>query len=202
MSYRFYPDIYNRCVAEETRKTFKDKLDSGFFDKYMSGIGIDVGFVGYLNEPILPVLPSATGIDLNTPGYDGRTLPYENGSLDYVYSSHTLEHIDDWKNAIRDWYRVLKVGGHLVITVPHRDLYERKMNLPSKWNQDHKRFYIASSLLSEIEQSLDINSYRIRHFEETDKGYDYAIPLNLHPSGALELLIVLEKINPPEWKVI
>jgi SAM-dependent methyltransferase len=190
----------NRRVGEESSKTFKDKLHSGFFKKYMSGKGLDIGFSGYISG-VVPILPDAIGIDKTTPGYDGLTLPYATEELDYVYSSHTLEHITDYKATIKEWFRVIKEGGCLVITVPHRDLYERKLALPSKWNSDHRRFYQASTLLKEIEESLEVNNYRIREFKEDDSGYDYTIPLDKHPHGTLELLIVVQKIKQPIWKV-
>ena len=42
-------------------------------------------------------------------------IPLENASLDYVFSSHTIEHIDDPK----DFYRELeRVGKHITILVP------------------------------------------------------------------------------------
>jgi hypothetical protein len=44
--------------------------------------------------------------------------------------------------ALRSWYRVLKTNGHLIIFVPDRDLYEKKRALPSRWNSDHRRFFL------------------------------------------------------------
>lgn len=63
-------------------------------------------------------------------------------SLDWLFSSHCLEHLEDPERALRNWLRVVKVGGSLLIAVPHRDLYEGKKRLPSKWNPAHKRFYL------------------------------------------------------------
>jgi predicted SAM-dependent methyltransferase len=53
-------------------------------------------------------------------------LPFPDASQDTVFASHVLEHIEDWAASLVDWYRVLKIGGYMVIAVPHRDLYERK----------------------------------------------------------------------------
>lgn len=179
-------------TGEETRKTWQSKCYN-FFPNYMNGNGLDIGYAGYLKD-VHPVLPTAIGIDLSYPGYDGRTLPFPDESQDYVYSSHFLEHVSDYKNAIQEQFRVTKKHGFIVVVVPHRDLYEKKLTLPSRWNADHKRFYTASSLLKEIEDSLPINSYRIRHLLENDTGHDYTDGPDVHGRWNYEIEVVLEKL--------
>lgn len=190
-----------RQVGEESRKTYKDKLKNGFFDKYMSGEGLDIGFSGYLDN-VVPILESAIGVDTNYPNYDGRTLPFDTCSQDYVYSSHCLEHISDYKNAIQDWYRVTNIGGHIIIVVPHQFLYEKKKTLGSHWNSDHKRFYSAASLLKEVEESLVPNTYRVRLLEDGDKDFDYTIPPMKHSKGQYEITLVIQKIQKPNWDLV
>ena len=188
----------NRKVGTESQRTYKQYLLNGFFKKYMTGKGLDIGYAGYV-DGTLPILPTAIGVDTNYTGYDGVTLPFADASQDYVYSSHCLEHIADYKNALRDWFRVLKIGGHIVLTVPHQFLYEKKAKLPSTWNLDHKRFYTPASLLAEVEQSLKPNTYRIRLLEDGDQNFNYSIPPERHSSGQYEILLVLQKITPPAW---
>lgn len=165
----------------------------------MSGDSIlDIGYKGYLAD-IHPILPQAIGVDLDYPGYDGKVLPFADESQDAVFNSHTLEHIVDYRSVLRDWFRVLKVGGHLIIIVPHQFLYERRREPPSRWNADHKRFYTAGALLREIEEALEPTAYRVRLLEDNDADYDYQSPLDEHPSGSYEIICVLEKIAQPEW---
>jgi ubiquinone/menaquinone biosynthesis C-methylase UbiE len=59
-----------------------------------------------------------------------------------VYASHILEHVLDPVIALRNWHRIVRPGGHLIVCVPHRDLYEKKKFLPSNWNSDHKTFWL------------------------------------------------------------
>lgn len=59
-----------------------------------------------------------------------------------VYSHHCLEHLDDPITGLRNWWRILKKGGYLVITVPHRDFYEKRSTLPSIFNPDHKTMWL------------------------------------------------------------
>lgn len=190
----------NRKVGTESSQSYKQKLSSGFFGKYMSGNGLDIGFAGYTPD-VLPILDTAIGVDTNFPGYDGKTLPFPDLSQSYVYSSHCLEHISDYVNAIQDWYRVTKIGGHIITVVPHQFLYEKKLNLPSKWNEDHKRFYTPASLLAEFEKALEPNSYRVRLLEDGDDRFNYTLGPSQHSGGQYELTLVIEKIAKPDWRM-
>lgn len=180
-----------------------DELEaSGFFLKYMSGMGADIGYKGD-HKDAEPILYSAVGIDLNTPEYDGIHIPFQDNSLDYVYSSHCLEHIQDDVSALADWHRAVKPGGYIVINVPHQHLYERKLFKPSKWNPGgHLHFYTPAKLLQTVELALKPNTYRIRLLEDGDRGYGYDIPLTQYPTGQYEITLVIQKITPPTWDLI
>lgn len=155
----------------------------------MKGCGIEVG----CNSEDT-ILPGCIGFTIGTPHYDGLHLPIPTGSVDYVYSSHCLEHMNDAISAIREWWRVVKHGGHIVMVVPHRDLYEKKMEMPSRFSGEHMRFYTPASLLLDIEIALQVNSYRIRHLCDNDDGFDYEIPDEVHSKGSYEVEVVVEKI--------
>lgn len=186
----------------EAGRCYLRRLRSGFFDRYCSGdLVLDVGFSGYDNPESKAALPNALGIDLDYPGYDGITLPFADGSADTVMSSHCLEHILYDHAAIRDWYRVLKIGGFIVCMVPHQGLYEKRRFLPSQWNTDHKRMYTPASLLQSFEQALQLNTYRVRHLADNDTGFNYALGPDMHSEGAYEIELVIEKITPPDWKL-
>jgi len=167
--------------------------------RYLSGNAIlDIGFRG--GDPdAVPITEAATGIELDYPGYDGTHLPFSDESQDAVLAAHVLEHIDNYQEVLREWYRVLRIGGYLVIIVPHRHLYERRCDLPSRWNGDHKRFYSPASLLTEIEQALPVNGYRVRHLVDNDHAFDYRIPPDEPARGGYEIELVLERIARPSW---
>lgn len=148
-----------------------------------------------------PIVPNAIGIDVGYPGYDGRILPFPDELQDAVFSSHCLEHVEDARAAIREWFRVLKTDGFLVICVPHQYLYERKPDPPSRWNPDHRRFYTPAILLLDIEETLKPNTYRVRHLADNDAGYDYSIPPDQHPGGCYEIEVVIQKIRQLAWRM-
>ena len=184
--------------AEERRKRLPIYT---FFGEYMGGKGLDIGYRGSVTDNAEPVLPDAVGVDRDYPGYNGKVLPFPDESQDYVYSSHCLEHIKDSLAAIKEWFRVVKTGGYLIITVPHRDLYEKRLTRPSKWNPGHRKYYTPAELLLDIEHTLETNSYRVRYLQDCDEGYDYMIGPDVHPIGEYQIECVIQKIKKPEWSL-
>lgn len=69
---------------------------------------------------------------------------FEDGMCDAVFSSHLLEHIEDPAKALREWWRVLRLGGYLVLYLPHRDLYPN-IGQPGA-NPDHKHDFIPDDI--------------------------------------------------------
>lgn len=127
----------------ETTKAKPRLIESGFYARHIEGKKvIDVG-VGRLDtfDGADPICEWAEMHDKDI--CDATTMEaYEDESFDTVYSSHILEHLSDPIAAVKNWLRICKKGGIVFISVPHRDLYERKKTLPSKWNEDHKYFYL------------------------------------------------------------
>lgn len=189
-----------RRVGEESSRTWTQKLHDGFFKRFMRGTGLEIGGTGYI-DGVVPILESATNIEMDYPGYDGTHLPFPDASQDYVYSSHVLEHVGSPFSCLREWHRVLKVGGHMVIVVPHQHLYEKKLSPPSKWNGDHRIFFTPGTLLHMIEYALEVNSYRVRHMQDNDNGYSYDIGPEKHANGPYEIEIVIQKIKKPSWSL-
>lgn len=185
--------ILVRKVGTESSKTYQEKLDNGFFTKYMSGHGAEMGYAGY-TPGVVTILEDCDGYDTSTPGYDGLHIPVADGHYDWLYSSHCLEHIENWPATLKEWFRVVRPGGHIITVVPHRDLYEKKMGLPSRWNGDHKRFYTPASLLAEFESALPINSFRIRHLRDNDAGHIYTDGPDVHGRGQYDIELVIEKL--------
>jgi SAM-dependent methyltransferase len=166
---------------------------------YLSAANLlDIGFRG--GDPCAkPITENAIGVDLDYPGYDGTHLPFGDQTQDAIYASHVLEHVPNYRQVLAEWHRVTKVDGHLIIIVPHWHLYERRPDLPSRWNGNHQRFYTPARLLAEIENSLAANSYRIRLLVDNDRGFTYSDPPGAAPKCGHEIVLVLQKIVRPDW---
>ena len=83
-----------------------------FAKKFCFGRGVDVGFCKEDWK-----FPGAIGADLNddTNEYHALNLPQD---LDYIYSSHCLEHVDDWVSTMEYWCNSLRRGGILFLYLP------------------------------------------------------------------------------------
>lgn len=111
------------CITSETSHV------RSLLAKWCQGCGLDVGAGGD------KIVPHAISIDLPTPYYsfgpdavqlkgDARNLFWFNDSvLDFVYSSHLLEDFEDIVEAINEFARVLKLGGHMILYLPDELLY-------------------------------------------------------------------------------
>lgn len=123
----------------ETSKARARRDREGWFDRYAPArlSGIDIGCqADFLN---------ATFRRWDTIYGDGDATLMEgvpDGVFQTVYASHLLEHLDDPRTALRNWWRILRPTGHLIVCVPHRDLYEKRTHLPSRWNGDHKTYWL------------------------------------------------------------
>lgn len=76
-------------------------------------------------------LPGYIGIDSNPKsGADiirpAHNLPYLDGEVDEIRSSHMLEHVEHLSATLFEWFRVLKPGGLLWIRVPNFEVYVRE----------------------------------------------------------------------------
>lgn len=61
--------------------------------------------------------PGAHPIDLEFDDeWDAFHLP--SNENDYIFSSHCLEHLPNWVDAMNYWYDVIKEGGHLFLYLP------------------------------------------------------------------------------------
>jgi len=74
---------------------------------------------------------------------DFTDAPFENNSVDFVYSLNVLEHIEEDVRTISECYRILKQGGYCLFVVPRGDkLYDYFDEMLF-----HKRRYAKGELL-------------------------------------------------------
>lgn len=181
--YRHYEGETTRCHARRERE--------GFFEKYCTGEGLDVGYGGDV------ITPTAAGWDLRNG--DAQYLEgVEDESFDYVYSSHCIEHMLNVRVALQNWFRVVKPGGFLLLYLPHRDLYEKRKALPSLFNPDHKHMFLIGK--SELPDTLDIveeisrslTNFDIKYVKTCDEGY-VENPPGIQSHGEYSIEVVIKK---------
>jgi SAM-dependent methyltransferase len=159
-------------MATESSKSAPRRETEGFFTRYCTGRGIDIGCG---DDPLLP------GMDTwDLEQGDGQYLSgVADETYDFVYSSHFLEHVRDPHCALRNQWRILRPGGYLLGVVPDEDLYEQGI-WPSLFNIDHKLSYTIHKDKSWSPRSfnlVDILStlpeHKIIYIKTIDQKYDY-----------------------------
>lgn len=93
---------------------FAAKFAFPFAKEVCKGVGFDIG----CNRKEW-CFPNAIGIDLlfNT-GHHALFLPHK---ADYIFSSHCLEHLTNWVDALNYWSDILLSEGTLFLYLPHPD---------------------------------------------------------------------------------
>lgn len=131
--------------------------DPYFMNKYFIGIGLDIG--GFPDPLSLYVDQFPKLVSVETWDWEQGDAQFMDGiqdeQLDFVHSSHCLEHLEDPFEGISNWFRILKRGGHLVITVPEEDLYEQGL-FPSTFNADHKWTFTINKGKSWSNKSINV----------------------------------------------
>lgn len=89
--------------------------------------------------------------------------------VDGVFSSHFLEHTDDWKAVLKEWFRVVRVGGFLSIYIPHPDWYPR-IGQPGA-NLDHKVDLYPDDVINAMKE---IGSWELLENEVRSQENEYS----------------------------
>lgn len=144
-------------MSGTSKSIFRKMADARYATRYLVGDGIDIGSGSDPLERYMeffPLMRSCRSWDVA----DGDAQLMEgvpDASLDFVHSSHCIEHMFDPWTAIDNWLRVLKPGGHLVCIVPDEDMYEQGV-WPSMWNTDHKHTFTIHKHESWCNESINV----------------------------------------------
>jgi len=131
---------------------------------YCRGKGLDIGPGKW---PLDGAIPIENDEDQNAYNLDSFKL----NSLDYVFSSHCLEHLERWKEALSLWIRKLKVGGILFLYLPHKSM---KMWRPGgPWARHH---HVWIPTVEKINSFLTQNGMEIVDYNpDRDEAWSFHI---------------------------
>jgi SAM-dependent methyltransferase len=190
-------------MKECTKAVPRRSTQPAFHSRYFVGHGLDVG-----GKPDPLALHASTFAAIESvrtwdkEDGDGQKLAgVPDASYDFVHSSHCLEHLEDPREALVNWLRVVKPGGHVIVTVPEEDLYEQGQ-FPSTFNRDHKWTFTIFKRRSWCSRSINLvdlatglgDEAEILRIEKLDATYRYDLPRvdqTLSPAieSAIELVI-------------
>lgn len=199
---------------KECSKSISRRLtDANFINRYFVGTGLDIG-----GKPDPLCLYQQLFCQMRTV----RTWDWEDGDaqflasvkdseFDFVHSSHCLEHLVDPREGFRNWLRVVRPGGYLVVTVPDEDLYEQGV-FPSTFNRDHKWTFTIFKTRSWSERSLNLvdlvrelgEGAELVRMEQLSSTYRFDLPRydqTLTPVGECGIEIVIRRRTAEEIKI-
>lgn len=117
---------------------------------FCTGYGVDLGFGGDA------ITTHAIRVDLPSPytrvgdsnvqlgGDTARLHWFQDGVLDFIYSSHLLEDFDDTRAVLVEWLRVLKPGGRLIIFCPDEQRFRAHCARTGQpYNTQHKHAHFS-----------------------------------------------------------
>ncbi len=126
---------------------------------------------------LYPQIFKVEGLEIKAGDLD-RSIPYLDATFDHVVCVEGLEHIENPANAIREFSRVLKQGGQLIISVPNIMNIEERLKWLFAGYTSHFKPLSAAALRD--------------HKHHEIKGLD-EIALHINPIGYAELRYLLEK---------
>jgi SAM-dependent methyltransferase len=164
-------------------------------------------FQEYANEPTLADYRG-----------DSADLPFLDSSLNYVATSHVIEHVANPLAAIMDWYRVLRNDGIIYMVVPDRRLtFDRArpltpaehmvddyLNRTSQCDGTHIDEYVLNVDWRELspgttDQNVDSEreSLRATYLNAVQSGSEINIHFHtFEASNMLELLVSANRVLP------
>ena len=189
------------CSKSITRRL----ADSNFSRKYFVGNGVDIGGKPdplSLYTELFPLLKSVRTWDWED-GDAEFMSGVSDGEFDFVFASHCLEHIRNPEVGLKNWFRILKPGGHLIINIPEEDMYEQGV-FPSTYNADHKYTWTMLKTKSWSSKSINVVEFvrvlgeqaDVRKLEVIDAAYRYDLPRfdqTLSPVAECAIEIIIRK---------
>src|SRR3990167_9570903 len=145
---------------------------------YTRGLGLDIGcgpakafphFIGVDNRKDTALFGIKMDPDMTVPDATSLSM-WSDKSVDFIFSSHMLEHIVDYKGCLREWWRLIKEGGHLCLYLPDEDEYP-KVGTPGA-NPDHKWDVNYDKI---VDAMKEIGSWDLLRFEKRNQGAEYSL---------------------------
>lgn len=145
MNYKIAPTYYTRLLrVKENAEPGDVLLNAGcgtgeynFYlrDKFSRSYGVDIN-----QEDINTARSINSDADIQYDVGDVANLTFADGYFDTIICVDVLEHVDDPANVVKELWRVLKPGGRIVATVPHKNypfFYDPVNFLMERWRGKH-----------------------------------------------------------------
>jgi SAM-dependent methyltransferase len=127
------PQLLDRLSSHEVSIRSPDYLHRRYLvegiaeacEKYAKGRLIDIGCGNKPYRALMPQVTDYVGCDVVQSSKqcvdilcEATDIPLPSESFDTAFSSQTLEHVADHKTLLRESFRLLRSGGHLIASAP------------------------------------------------------------------------------------
>ena len=137
-----------------------------------------------------PWLKTFVPIQINPSAFD--SINDIEGHPPIILIWRLLQRIEDYRSFLALCFEKLDVGGKLLIVVPNQFTYERRLQLPSRVEPAHLRFYSLASLAQEVEEAINPLEMRVEVATQIEGA-------SFDASDAHDLALLLKKVAPPDW---
>jgi predicted SAM-dependent methyltransferase/ADP-heptose:LPS heptosyltransferase len=149
--------------------------------KWTRGRGLDIGAGLYRTFPHFITVDNNVDVQLfghPMPRPDilvedaGKLEVVADACMDFVFSSHMLEHVEEERlvKVLREWWRVIKDEGYLVLYLPDADEYpkvgEKGANPDHKWNVTYNK---VMGLMAKA------GPHDLMDFQKRNEGQEYSL---------------------------
>ena len=171
-------ETVQEILKGETRGTILDiPAGQGALAHRLQSVGFTVSCAD-----LYPQIFKLVGTEIKFGNLDGD-LPYADSSFDYVVCVEGLEHIENPANAIREFARLLKSNGTLIVSVPNIMNIEERL----KWLVHG---YTSHFKPLSKESIADIRHRTREAYPDMDE-----VAFHVNPIGYSEVRFLLEKNN-------
>lgn len=127
-------------------------------------LGVDIGC-----NRVEWSFPGSIPIDLTIEdSYHAMDLPHV-GELEYIFSSHCLEHLYDWQAVLEYWAACLKTKGIMFLYLPHLDCeYWDVRYMPTKRHVNNLKAEV-------IAYELEILGFKDVFYSKRDAAYSFSV---------------------------
>jgi len=163
------PNIF--CIFEPfylARYNLKKNIES--LANNINGKTLDVGCGAKQYENMFKKTSDYVGIEIETElqkkrniadyFYDGKKIPFDNESFDSILTFQVFEHIFEPKEFLSEIARVLKPGGHILITVPFI------------WDEHEKPYDFGRYSSFGIKYLFETNNFQVIKYKKSTVGVE------------------------------
>ena len=176
-----------KYVPDSKQRKFLDVGSAfGFLLKHELGFqNVSVFGVDISKYALIKSKSVASGAGLVEVNIDKSVLPFPNNTFECVTALDVAEHLHDFDGAVKDFARVLKSNGLLIIGTPVTDTWEGK--IWDKYDQD-------KSHVSKPTREKLFNTLKQTGFEILESKYYFPLPWLKIPFPRTNMEVVARKI--------